>query len=260
MGRERRRLLIPPGRLAAATAGAVALEPPERHYLRRVLRLRPGDAVEVVDGAGRLWSARLEGADGLRLEQPVGAPLQCAPPPAPRLRLALAVPRREADLAWRMATELGADDLQPLQAARCVRREALPLERWGGVVREACEQCERLWQPRLAEPQAAAEWLARPPRGALLLATTRREGRPSLLELSASLAAGGAGAEGEITLAIGPEGGWTPQEEEIALAAAWQPVGLGALILRSATAAVAGMAVLALGRDLSRPSSPSPSP
>jgi 16S rRNA (uracil1498-N3)-methyltransferase len=259
MGRERRRLLIPADRLVAAAAGeGIGLEVQERHYLCRVLRLRDGDRLDVVDGAGRLWSARLEGAERLRLEQPLARPLQCQAAAATPLQLAMAVPRREPELVWRMATELGVDRLQPLQAERSVVRGALPRARWQAVLREATEQCERLWLPELLETQPAASWLSLPPAGLALLATTRRAG---CLPLAALLAGGvPATAVQGISLAIGPEGGWSPAEEDLAIEAGWQPVSLAETILRSGTAAVVGVGLLSAWRALSCAASPSPSP
>ena len=158
MARERRRLLIPPPRLAER----IALNAGERHYLTRVLRLTVGQGCDVVDGAGRRWSALLAGDGGLELEQPLAAPLEAQPPPAPLLELAVALPRQDVEVIWRMATELGIDRFQPLLAERCLARERWPLERWRTILREASEQCERLWLPALAEPMAAAAWLAEP--------------------------------------------------------------------------------------------------
>jgi 16S rRNA (uracil1498-N3)-methyltransferase len=271
MGRELRRLLITPERIAALDTGGpgparLALEPQERHYLERVLRYRPGDRLALVDGVGGLWTAALDPERSLRLEQPPGDPLLREPPPRPPLELAMAVPRREADLVWRMATELGADRLQPLLADRGAPGERCPLERWQGIVREATEQCERLWHPQLASPLPAAEWLARPAGGIALLATTRREGLPLCSQRLRELVDGtGAGAPNVdpaagIRLAIGPEGGWSPQEEERAEAAGWQPVSLGPTILRTATAAVAGLALVADWRALRSASCRPPSP
>ena len=156
MARERRRLLIPPARLAER----IALTAPERHYLTRVLRLAAGQGCDVVDGAGHRWGALLAADGTLRLEQPLTAPLEVQPPPVPLLELAVALPRQEVDVVWRMATELGIDRLQPLLADRGQGRERWPLERWRTILREASEQCERLWLPELAEPAAAAAWLA----------------------------------------------------------------------------------------------------
>ena len=281
MSRELRRLLIEPARLAAAGEGgalSVALRPPERHYLERVLRYRPGARLAVVDGAGGLWSALLAEGGWLGLEQPPSAPLERQPLPHPELLLALAVPKREVELVWRMATELGADRLQPLGAERCVPLGAAPLERWRSVVREASEQCERLWLPALESPAPAGAWWAEAlADGAAvgLLATTRRGGLPSLGEALTGLPAvlpvalpgahpgavpGVAQGLGRVCLAIGPEGGWSEEEEELAEGAGWVAVSLGETILRSATAAVAGMAALASWRSLSSSSSLRPSP
>lgn len=260
MARELRRLLISPERLAAVQP-LLELTAAEAHYVRRVLRLRPGDRLELLDGRGALWSAQLEAeastgipaAAALRLEQPAAEPLRReARQPWP-VRLALAVPRRDPEVVWRMATELGVDLLQPLLAERSSLRGSLPLERWSTVVAEAAEQCERLWLPELAPAADALAWLAHHQAGLRLLATTRRAGLP---DLEAVLAQEAAPAQGEarpdveptITLAIGPEGGWSPAEEQRAEAAGWQAVSLGAAILRSSTAAVAGVARLAAWR------------
>ena len=257
MVRELRRLLIPPDRLAAAAVDPaesglrLELLPAEQHYLARVLRYRQGERLAVVDGCGGRWTAVLTGSQALRLEQPLGTPLERQPPSLPSLELALALPRRDVDLVWRMATELGLDRLQPLRAERCVAKEQAPLERWRSVVAEASEQCERLWMPTLAPPLAALPWLAQPPPAGSsaggdrrFLATTRRAGIALLPAVLEGLAAGA----GPVVVAVGPEGGWTPEEEAAALAAGWQAVSLGPLILRSGTAAVAAAAQLASWR------------
>ena len=265
MARELRRLLIPPRRLQAAAApigmaqagSVVELEPAEVHYVARVLRFRHGDRLALINGEGQLWSATLEQAALLRLEQPLEQPLDQQDRPRPAITLAMAVPKRDAELVWRMATELGATRLQPLLASRGVVRGGLPLERWRTIVREATEQCERLWLPHLAEPAEAMAWFSSPAPWPALLATTRREGLPTLPELlpsllqdlqkhSQHLADQGPPA---LRLAIGPEGGWSAEEEAAALAAGWQPVSLGSAILRTSTAAVAALAWLALGAE-----------
>lgn len=247
MARELRRLLIPPSRWPVrGNPSLLALEAAESHYLARVLRFRPGDRLAVVDGCGRLWSAVLESGEQLRLEQPPDAPLERTKPVSPALTLAVAVPRRDAELVWRMAAELGASRLQPLIAARGVVREPLPLERWATIIREATEQCERLWLPELAAPLSASRCWSEAMPGTRLLATTRRADTPPLA--SRAQAIWSLNPHEPLTLAIGPEGGWSEEEERQALGAGWQLVNLGDSILRTSTAAVAGLATLALMR------------
>jgi 16S rRNA (uracil1498-N3)-methyltransferase len=281
MARELRRLLIDPQRLELAE-GELRLEAAEVHYLLRVLRLRPGDRLALVDGAGRLWTAGLALAEHLaeplvgrrgraqgeqplvaRLEQPLARPLQWQPQPQPSLALAVAMPRRDGDVLLRMACELGIDLFLPLVAARSVAGEGLARERAAAILREACEQSERLWQPRVELPQQASQLLAIPAAGLGLLATTRQAGLQSLdqaLNHWQAASSGGPFRSGDLVmLAIGPEGGWTGEEEELALAAGWQAVSLGATILRVSTAAVAAAALLSRWRVTCRScSQPSP--
>jgi len=250
MVRELRRLLIDPLRLAERPGcdGRVALRREEEHYLSRVLRLRPGDGVTVIDGCGGLWQARRGEGPWLEGLQAEGDP---TPPPRPRLCLALALPRQDVELVWRMATELGIDRLQPLVAERCQSTGRRPAtERWSAVVREATEQCERLWMPQLEPICRAEDWWSQPADTVKLLATTRRGPLP-LLETRLADQIEPPGEPSEITLAIGPEGGWSPHEEKGAEAAGWWAVCLGDTILRTTTAAVAGVSRLAAWRQLS---------
>lgn len=247
MAREWRRLLVTPERLLAS-GGALPLEAQEAHYLRRVLRLRAGDPFAVVNGRGQLWAARLElpaVAPPLAvLEQDLACPLLQEAAPRPQLALAVALPRLDADVLLRMACELGVDRLQLLRACRSVAQDRLRPERREAILREAVEQCERLWLPELAADEEALRWLAapastgaRPADGVIrLLASTRQQGLPLMEHLLPA-----AGAE-QVWVAIGPEGGWTPDEERAAVEAGWQPVSLGSTILRCSTAAVAAVA------------------
>jgi 16S rRNA (uracil1498-N3)-methyltransferase len=243
MARELRRLLIGPERLPTHGRGLL-LEPPERHYLTRVLRLRPGDRFALTDGAGGLWTACLSAA-GADLEQPPEAPLERSAAPRPPLTLAVAMPRRDGDVLARMACELGIDRLLPMDAHHSSGAERLRPERLAVILREAAEQCERLWLPQLLPLQCAGELLSAPPEGLGLLATTRAAGLPALESvLDQALLEEPTRVHQGVVLAIGPEGGWSPAEEQAATAAGWRAVSLGPTILRVSTAAVAGSAAL----------------
>ena len=246
---ERRRLLIDSCRLQCADEQRrFALEDHESRYLRRVLRLRPDDQVDVVDGCGHLWTARLLEDHRLELCSGIEAASQQVAAPSPKLGLAIAVIRRGMDDVMRMTCELGVDRLQPLQAQRCVPQAEHRPERWGSILREALEQCERLWAPELPGVCAAADWWQTPEHSDLrLIAVSRETAVPRLSDLLAARAS----AHQSIWLAIGPEGGWTDQELAAARAAGWVSVSLGDTILRSSTAAVAGATMLNNWRTLS---------
>ena len=270
MGRERRRLLIDPPRLQQATAGLVALTPAESRYLGKVLRFGSGAVFAISDGAGGLWEAELLEPQRARLLQPLGAPLLWQPPPTPPLVLLAALVKRDYDLVLRMAVELGADWLLPCRADYDAVAGQPNLERWRTIVREATEQCERPWLPQVRDPKPAVAWLGscallpalgpgplgvggaeESPRGPAagpgqaslkLFATTRSSQAVPLLEALERWT--GCQPPPSLWLAIGPEGGWSDQETNLAQGQGWITVDLGPRILRSSTAAVAALGLL----------------
>jgi len=243
VARELRRLLIPASQLAAAAGSSVlSLSSDHSRYLTRVLRYGPGARFAVVDGAGQLWEAELLDRQQARLLQPFDQPLLVHPAPRPRLVLAAAVVKRDFDLVVRMAVELGVDRLVPLLCERTAVLGLLRPERWHTIAAEAAEQCERLWLPAIEPPAPLSAVLNAAPEATRLWATTRQSTLPSL---PVALAAH---QGGEVWLACGPEGGWSAAEEQTAIEAGWQAVQLGPTILRSSTAAVAGLALLSSWR------------
>jgi len=264
MGREQRRLLIDPGRLQQAPAGLVGLTAAESRYLVKVLRYGPGAVFAIGDGAGGLWEAELIEPLGAQLRQPLEAPLAWQPPPTPPLVLLAALVKRDYEVLLRMAVELGADWLLPCRAEFDAVAGQPNLERWRTIAREAAEQCERPWLPQLQESRPARDWLGAtislpppggpspvsvpaPPAGdspaALkVLATTRQSGAVPLLEVLEGWTARQPPAS--LWLACGPEGGWSGAEETLAQDQGWIAVDLGPRILRSSTAAVAGLGLL----------------
>ena len=253
MARERRRLLIAPERLQAAAQPdgplpQLLLTVEESHYASRVLRLRDGQELAIVNGQGKLWTARLSGGDRrqrlLTLLQAIDQPAASEAAPSAAITLAIALPKRDSELLLRMACELGVDRLQPLIADHSVTGERFQRQRLEAILREATEQCERLWLPVLADPVPAGPWLATAPEGLGLLATTRRNDLPGLLTLLEA----DVDRQRDLALAIGPEGGWSEREESLAEASGWRGVRLGGTILRSSTAAVAGIGLISYWR------------
>ena len=245
---ERRRLLIDSARLQRADDHRrFGLEDHESRYLRKVLRLKQGAQVDVIDGRGHLWMARLLDGHQLELCTDIGAPSQSVMSPLPKLGLAIALIRRGMDDVMRMACELGVDRLQTLDCQRSVPQAEHRPERWSSILQEAVEQCERLWAPELPAVCSAATWWGTPGQHDLrLIAVTREVESPPLSELLAAQAS----VDRSIWLSIGPEGGWSEQELAAAQAAGWIFVSLGDTILRSSTAAVAGISSLSNWRTL----------
>lgn len=208
------------------------------HHLTRVLRLAPGEALEVADGAG--WSAPAQlTRDGLRLT----GDAQHRAVDEPRLVLAQALPKgRKLDGVLRQATELGVDEARVLATARSVPslhgdRAAKAVARWEAVVHAASEQARCPHRPRITGP-LPMDRLARDDE-LLLVAHPGAPGLPTVGEVLVGATA--------IVLAVGPEGGFTDQEVADAVAGGALAVGLGESVLRTEHAGAAGLAVLAAG-------------
>ena len=169
---------------------------------------------------------------------------QIEPLSQPQLGLAVALMRRGMDEVVRMACELGIDRIQPLRCDRCVPQADHRPERWATIIREAVEQCERLWTPQLLDLKDLSQWM-RDDRGQRLVGVTRETAPPALYQWLRHQADPGQ----HTWLTVGPEGGWSEEELEQFTEVHIQPVQMGSTILRSSTAAVAGAVELVRWRD-----------
>ncbi len=219
------------------------LDPDTSKHMVKVMRLRPGDAVTLFDGKGTEWPGTIAAADrrGVRVE--VGEPRPAAVATGPRVILGTAIPKgKRMSTLLSMATEAGVDLVVPLDCARSAVRGVRPakVEHWGRTVLGAVRQSGRAFIPTVDAEVPLAEFLARPPAAGerRFLASTG----PGALPLAAVLGSGP--PPGTAVLLVGPEGGFTPAEEQQAIAAGFAPCSLGPHVLRVETAAVAATAVV----------------
>jgi 16S rRNA (uracil1498-N3)-methyltransferase len=224
-----------------ARDGRIRLEGDESRHLSRVRRLGPGAEVEVFDGQG--WAARaaVTAVGKAWVDLSVLGELHSDRAAACRLTLATAVPKGERfDWLVEKATELGVERLVPIVTERSVvDPRAAKLDRLRRVVIEASKQCGRNRLMVLEKPVAWALWLELASQ-----VSPRLVAHPGGLPPRAwtKVRRGG-----EVVLAIGPEGGFTPDEIAAARGAGWEVASLGATLLRIETAAVAGCAAILLG-------------
>ncbi|MFM7075120.1 MAG: RsmE family RNA methyltransferase [Planctomycetaceae bacterium] len=214
--------------------GRATLQGDEARHLARVLRAKPGDEVTVFDGMGHAWRARVAAVarDTVGLE--IVAALPAAPAARVSLSIAVALPKgdRQKWLAEKLS-ELGVERLLPLVTERGVAEATdaarARLER---AVIEACKQCGRDRLMAVDPPRTVAEAVARAAPGTrLLLADPRAAAPPATTAAS-------------VLVLVGPEGGFTPQEESAAVAAGAERILLAPHVLRVETAAVAAAARL----------------
>ena len=224
-----------------ATVGEdfLVLDSRESHHLVRVFRARVGDSVEVLDGYGRRYLGRIELADAKGVRVAVDS-VEVSAPAGPRVTLIQSMPKgKTMDLILRMATEIGATAVQPVFTRQSeVQMEGSRLnskvEKWRLTMVEACKQCGLSLLPELAQPLKLEQWLdshARPERELRIVASLEAGSLP-LLDVLQSLA-----AVPSIVIAVGPEGDFTAQEYAGLRDAGFQPVRLGANVLRAETAA-----------------------
>ncbi len=199
------------------------------HQVSRVLRLRDGDDITLLDGLGGEVRCRLEGSDCVVVER-----RSAGGEPKHKLTVWQALLKGDhLEPVLRHGTEIGIARFGLFVSERCVARELSlrRLERLRAVAREAAEQSERGIVPPVDAPSPFAEALGNAAPGSVLL-FERHEGK-RLTEM-----------ERPPSVFIGPEGGFSPAEVEAAERAGLAIAGLGPRILRSETVAVAVAAAI----------------
>ncbi len=225
--------------LPHAGAGRVVLDSAQARRLGAVMRLREGDAFLVFAGDGREWRARVEGNIRGNVHATVEELVRQEPPPPLTVEVWCGMVRANRfDWAVEKCTEAGADIIRPLiteHAARGEDASAARMERWGRLVVEASEQCGRLYLP-VVEPPAHFDRLLDHLHAPLVIGARGGMPWPEVVPLLP--------AQGRVSVAIGPEGGFSDGEIARAKAAGAPAVSFGPHILRTETAAVAAVALL----------------
>ncbi len=230
---------------------SVTLSAEETRHAREVLRLQSGDEIFVFDGAGREFHCAIQTINRDSTELSVMAEVEPARPESPlNLTLAIALLKGEKfDLVIQKATELGVKCIVPLDTERAdVRLRDTDgankrVARWRRIALEAAKQTGRAYVPEIAALVALNEFLTveenQISTNVARLMFSERGGR-SLAEATNSFAARPA----RIGAIVGPEGGWTDAEIELAHEAGWEIVTLGGRTLRAETAGITVVALL----------------
>ncbi len=216
---------------------SVELESAEAHHALHVLRLKVGSAVELFDGRGRWAAGRIAAARRDRATVALEAVHGPIERPAPRVHVAFAAPKgKRLDWLLEKAAELGAASLQPLRTARSVAEPAgeSARRRFEALCVSAIRQSRQVHLPEIRQGVPLSDLLAVGPAGRGLIG----HGGPDAEPLATALA----DRPAELTLLVGPEGGWTDAERADAAAAGFAPVRLGRSVLRTETAVVALLA------------------
>ncbi len=233
----------------AVPAGAdeLTVEGEKHHYLVHVLRAEVDDELEVFDGEGHAWSARV-----VELH-PDRARLRLGPAREQQklrtLTLVQGVPKGDKfEWVLQKCTELGASRFLPAFTARTVVKLSADkaedrARRWRKIVEEAARQSGRADVPEVSAPSPLGSALDRLSEGAVVFVLDEEERSSSLRAAFEREALGNAR---EVALVIGPEGGLDRAEVAALLARGAIPVTLGARVLRTETAPIVALTVALL--------------
>ncbi len=213
----------------------VSIDGPQAHYLGRVMRVGPGDAVVLCDDVTGEWAARVTEAGKRHVIVSVETLLRPREV-VPDFTLCAALLKKDRfDLVLEKACELGVHRIQPVLTRRCVA-DRLNLERARAILTEAAEQCARTALPELLAPVKLDALLKDWESGRALFFADENGGEPA--------AAAFAAHPGPAALLTGPEGGFD-EAERAAIRALPQTraITLGPRILRGETAAIAATAL-----------------
>ncbi|MGX9728232.1 MAG: 16S rRNA (uracil(1498)-N(3))-methyltransferase [Candidatus Electronema sp. VV] len=217
---------------ADEAAGHVLISGAEAHHLRTVLRMRPGDTSELLDGAGGALTCEIERISAesvsFRIRSRRAEPESRSP-----LTLVMAMLKgKKMDTVVQKAAELGVIRFVPVITRYCEPqgRDSQLLDRWQRIMLEACKQCGRLRLMEISPPQ---------PLHGLDFPAESQKIMPWENETACSFSAAAVQPGQPLILLIGPEGGFHPEEVGQARSGGFRIVSLGPRVLRAETAAVA---------------------
>jgi 16S rRNA (uracil1498-N3)-methyltransferase len=239
---------------ALQSGSVVELAKDTASHLAKVLRARSGDEIILFNGDGREYAGVIEAVRGSRVSAAIGAVRSMDRESPFPITLVQCVPRGDRmDFIVQKATELGVARIVPVLSQRSVVRldegqAASKQAHWHAVAISACEQCGRNRLPSVEVPRPLLSYL-----GALaptqvsaqvlrLILEPDRDQQPQGGERAFQLIGPSAAAGAEI--AIGPEGGFAPEELDAFELSSFARVGLGPRVLRTETAAIAAIVVL----------------
>lgn len=217
----------------------VVVEGDEARHAVVVRRIRDGEEIVLVDGAGVAAQCLVTSTAKTSLSATVSS-VSVTAVPVPHVTVVQAIPKGDrAELAVEVLTEIGVDRIVPWAATRSVGawrgdRAAKSLARWRTTAREAGKQSRRSWLPEVTEMASLAELVALA-EAADLAVVLHETAAVSLSSLSLD-------GVGSILVVVGPEGGIT--DEELAALGAAHVVRMGDPVLRTSTAGVAAVAAL----------------
>lgn len=232
---------------ALPTGDTYLLDGPEGHHAADVARLRTNERLLLSDGVGGTATAVVTAAGRGSLTVAI-VDRQYAPPPSPRLIVAQGIAKGErGELAVQAMTEAGVDEIVPWASSRSVvvwwgERGERARDRWAATAREAAKQARRPWLPVVGPAAVSTSELAARTASGMPTYVLHEVALTPLSTVELPRAS-------EIMMVVGPEGGISDEELATLVEAGATPVRLGPTVLRTSTAGLAALCVLAVRLD-----------
>ncbi len=240
------RFYLPP---TESKAGPLMLAGREAHHALRVLRLRRGDRVAVLNGAGGEFICDVETFDRDKVQLAIVEQKTIAPPLC-KITLLQALPKAKIiESIIQKATELGVARIVPLLTERVVteldeKHAERKAEKWQQIAVEAIKQCGTAWLPRVEPPISPEEFLARKEQFELPFVASLQPGARHPRNYFRQFETQHGRKPKSACVWVGPEGDFTPEEVREIVAHGALPITLGRLVLRVETAAAYCLSIL----------------
>lgn len=223
----------------SVSGNQLVLSAEESVHALRVLRIQPGDTAEILNGKGQRFSARFEGAQSKQCFFSV-LKTEDVPARSVHLTMAIAPPKSIDRFEWFLekATEIGVERIVPV-ISRHSERKVVKTDRSRKILIAAMKQSRNTWLPEISEPISLSAYLKTQsnPEAKRYIAHCHSNSLPHLAQEPAA---------NHVEILIGPEGDFDTEEVKTAVASSWKEISLSENRLRTETAALVAVHLIAL--------------
>ncbi len=228
------------------TTGSVSLTGKEARYISKVLRMKKGEKLTIMDGKGQLFESIVEDLDYKEVKVRINKSISSPPPSPIEISLAQALIKSNSmDYLIQKLTELGINSIRLFYSERTVIKVKPghlinKMDRWTEIMKSACRQCGRVTLPTLNPPLPFEEIIKdAPDKDTLKILLWENEEEVDLKGVLRSM-----GPLPHTLVMVGPEGGFTPNEINRAREAGFHIISLGNRVLRTETAAASLISII----------------
>ena len=249
--KDKPRLIISNKRIENLENDKLELSSEEKHYLNKVMRVKTGDEIFIVNGKGYLWKGIKKEVNFIKIID-FNNPILFKDKETLLLGIAISLPKSGFEDILKMCTEIGIDIIQPLYSEHQVKKisnNKVKMNRWDSIINESVEQCERLWKPELLNTLNVYEWISNRIKNEIISISVTRDNNSISLNTWLKKQTFSINEKTILWNVIGPEGGWSKKELIFFKEKKIQFIKLSESILRTSTAAINATSILTQWRN-----------